>query len=406
MKILSVNKFYHLFGGSDRYFFELNQLHEQAGHQVIPFAMQHPQNLDTPYEEYFVSEVNYWNDPDYRDKIKAAGRIFYSSEANRKIRRLIEATRPDIAHIHLIYHQISPSILPVIKEYNIPIVQTLHDYKPICPTYSFVSNGQICERCRGKKFYNATLQRCNHGSMMASFLNTAEMYIHHALHWYDLPDIYITPSNFMRSKMIEFGMQADKIIHIPNFVDVNQYQFSKNYDKYFVYLGRLHKIKGLKTLISAMEQIKNSDIKLYLIGDGPQKTELKEVVRKLDLNNVEFCGYQSGTKLKALLENAMFNVLPSEVYENCPMSVLELMAMGKPTLGARIGGIPELIEDGIDGSLFESGNVDDLVENLNYLLARPSQCVEMGIAARNKAVRKYNPELHYQEISRIYKRLV
>lgn len=406
MNILSINKFYYVFGGSDKYFFELNQLHEQAGHHIIPFAMQHPKNFTTPYEEYFVSEVNYWNGPSFRDKIKASGRIFYSSEANRKIRRLIEATQPDIAHIHLIYHQISPSILPVIKEYNIPIVQTLHDYKPICPTYSLVSNGKICEQCRGKKFYNATLQRCNHNSITASFLNTAEMYAHHALRWYDIPDMYITPSNFMRTKIIEFGMSADKIVHIPNFVDTSQYKYSKKMDNYFIYLGRLHQIKGVRTLLLAMEKIRKSNAKLLLIGDGPQRAELEKLAQELDLSNVEFCGYQTGEKLLTLLENTMFNVLPSEVYENCPMSVLELMAVGKPTVGARIGGIPELIEDGEDGLLFESGNVDDLAEKLNYLWENPSRCIEMGKAARKKVVKNYNPDLHYQEILQIYEQIV
>ncbi len=406
MKILAANKFFYLFGGSDRYFFELNQLYEQAGHHIIPFAMRHPQNLATPYEEYFVSEVNYWNLKNFRDNFIAAGRIFYSYEANRKIRRLIENTYPDIAHIHSIYHQISPSILPVIKEYNIPIVQTLHDYKPICPTYSLLSKGKICERCQRKKFYNALFQRCSHNSLIASFLNMAEMYTHHAFHWYDIPDIYIAPSNFMRTKMIEFGMQGKKIVHIPNFIDISQYEYSGINDNYFIYLGRLHKIKGIKTLILAMNKICKTDAKLLLIGDGPQRFELEALTEALDLSSIIFCGFQSGKELFRLIRNAMFNVLPSECYENCPMSILELMAMGKPTVGSRIGGIPELIEDEVDGLLFETGNVDALAEKINYLMENPSRCVEMGHAARKKVRMKYNSDVHYKQVLNLYKKLV
>jgi len=398
MKILSVNKFYHVRGGSERYFFELGDLYKQAGHEVIPFAMKHPHNLPSPYDRYFVSYINFWDNPDWLDRIRAPGRVLYSVEAKHRISKLIADTKPDVAHIHLIYHQISPAILPVIKKYGIPIVQTLHDYKPICPTYSLVSNGNTCELCRGRRFYHAVLQRCNRGSLFASLLNSVEMYLHHALGWYDLPDVYITPSDFMRRKMIEFGMQSEKVVHIPNFVNADECAYSSVSDNYFVYVGRLIPVKGIRTLLHAMELARPGSAKLLIIGSGPQSQELESLKTRLNLENVEFLGYQSGEKLKALMANAMFSVLPSEWYENCPISVLESMAMGKPVIGARIGGIPELIDHGTDGLLFEPGNVADLATNIEFLTGNRQRCRAMGRAARDKVVRQYGHRQHYEAV--------
>lgn len=406
MKILAVNKFYYVHGGSDRYFFELNELCRRAGHLVVPFAMQHPRNLPTPYKHYFVSQVNYWSKSSLLDKIKAASRILYSMEARRKIRLLIEDEKPDIVHLHLIYHQISPSILPVIKEYGLPVIQTLHDYKPICPTYNMIAQGKTCERCKGKRFYHAVLQRCSHGSLVLSALNAIEMYLHYALGWYDLPDIYITPSDFMRRKMIEFGMSPQKLVHIPNFIDINKYAWTTTSDDTLIYAGRLVRVKGIETLIQAMARIQSIGIKLVIVGDGPQRTELESLKSRLNLHNVEFCGYQSGAALRALMANAMFSVLPSEWYENCPMSVLESMAMGKPVIGARIGGIPELIDHEIDGLLFEPGNATDLADKIKLLATNPALRQEMGNRARQKMANQYDAQHHYEAILDVYRQVM
>jgi len=406
MKILSVNKFYHIRGGTERYFFELNELYRQAGHEVIPFAMKHPRNLPSPYDRYFVSYINFWDNPGWRDRIRAPGRVLYSVEARRQIRKLIEDTKPDLAHLHLVYHQISPAILPIIKGYDIPIVQTLPDYKPICSTYSLVSKGKICERCKGRRFYHVVLQRCNHGSLSASLLNSVEMYLHYALGWYDLPDVYITPSDFMRRKMIEFGMSSEKLVHIPNFVDTNEYVYSDASDDYFVYVGRLVPVKGVATLLRAMGRTRSGNVKLVIVGSGPQRPELEALRAQLDLANVAFLGYQSGDKLKALIANARFSVLPSEWYENCPIAVLESMAMGKPVIGARIGGIPELIDHGTDGLLFESGNAADLADSIEFLNADRQRCRDMGRAARDKVERRYSHRQHYQAVLDVLRRVM
>jgi glycosyltransferase involved in cell wall biosynthesis len=231
------------------------------------------------------------------------------------------------------------------------------------------------------------------------------MYLHHSLGWYDIPDIFITPSEFMRNKLMEFGMPSDKLFHVPNFVDPNKFTFSNQPEDYFVYIGRLVPIKGLVTLLQAMKGI-NGSTKLLLIGEGPQHTELEKMAQELDLRNVKFMGHLEFHELINILSRAKFSVLPSEVYENCPMAVLESMAMGKPVIGAKIGGIPELIIDGVDGFLFESGNSKDLSEKISWMINDPKRNKEMGINARTKIEQKYNPIVHYQKIMSLYTQLL
>jgi glycosyltransferase involved in cell wall biosynthesis len=231
------------------------------------------------------------------------------------------------------------------------------------------------------------------------------MYLHHFLGWYDIPDLFITPSNFMRNKLIEFGMSPQKLVHIPNFVEPEKFQVSDESEEYFVYVGRLVPIKGLITLLQAMKKVKTS-MRLLLLGDGPQRDILEQVSEESGLHNVYFLGQLEFQELIRVVSLAKFNILPSEVYENCPMSVLESMAMGKPVIGSNIGGIPELISDGVDGLLFETGNSDHLAEKINWMIDHPKSCSDMGITARRKIEQFYNPEIHYQAVAEQYSRIL
>ena len=406
MKILSVNKYFYLKGGSERYYFELNRLHSKNGHIVIPFSTLHEKNYPSEFEKYFINEVKYWEGLSNTKKIRTALNVIYSFESKRKIEKLINKVKPNIAHLHLICHQISPSIFPVLKKYNIPIVQTHHDYKLICPTYSLVSKNVICERCKGKKYYNAIIQRCNHESLMASSVNALEMYLNNIFGWYNMPDVHITPSKFMRDKLIEHGFPGDNIVHVPHFVDTKQYIYKDESQKYFIYFGRLHTIKGIKTLISAMSMIKASGFKLLIIGDGPQREDLEGMSSALRLENVSFVGYKNGKNLKDIISKALFSIIPSEVYEIFGLTIVESMALGKPVIGARIGGIPELINDGEDGLLFQSGNALDLSSKIQQLIDNPELCREMGIRGRQKIQLEFNETIHYQNIKKIYDNLL
>lgn len=404
MKVLSVNKFHYIKGGADRLYLEWSELLEKKGHEIVYFSMQHERNQATTYARYFVENVEFFDNGGRRNLPGMALRVLYSREARRRIELLIEDTRPEIAHLHNIAHQLSPSILDSLKKHGLPVVQTVHDYKFGCPTYSFFTQGQVCERCKGHHYYNAALHRCNRGSLSASLLNCVEMYFHQLIGIYDKVDLFISPSDFLREKMIEYGFSPERIIWIPNFVDTHQYVPSYTSDGYFLFVGRLVSFKGVSTLLEAMRSVQESQ--LYIVGEGELREQLEARAREEAIENVSFLGYQSGPELKSLIANAMFTVTPSEWYENMPYAILESFALGTPVLAANIGGMPELIEPGVNGLLFEPGSVVDLVEKIRYLLLNRQQLASMGKRARAKIEREYDAETHYERVVQVYERFL
>ncbi|MDZ7333738.1 MAG: glycosyltransferase [candidate division KSB1 bacterium] len=406
MKILMVNKYYYVKGGSERYLFDIKALLEQHGHEVIPFAMKDEQNFPSEYQNYFVDHVDY-DAPFSLKKLKEAARLIYSLHAREKIEALIEATQPDVAHLHMIDHQISPAILHSLHRYGIPVVQTVHQYKLVCPNYRFYieHKNQICERCLPKKFYQPILTRCHKNSLAASLLISLEAYCHHWLGTYRKHvRLFHTPSAFMKRMLVAGGIDAQKIEHHFLVTWLDQFPFSPHYEDYFVYLGRLSPEKGVMTLLKAMTRIKKS--KLMIIGDGAQRPELERFARDHGISNVQFAGYKNKNEVKELLSHAAFTVVPSEWYENSPLVIYEAFAMGKPVIGATIGGITEFIEPNKDGLHFPAGDDRVLAECIQSLLDQPKKVAELGRHARDKAERFFAPEEHYQWLSRVYERIL
>jgi len=404
MKVLAVNKFYYLYGGADRYFLERNELLHQRGHEVIPFAMSHEKNLSTPYADYFVSPIYFFDRERSSPPWTTVGRVLYSLEAKQKISRLIKETRPDIAHLHNIAHQLSPSLLKPLKEFGLPIVQTLHDYKLICPTYRLLSHGELCERCKGGRFYHAALQRCNRGSLAASALNSVEMYLHHkVLRLYDQVDRFIAPSRFVQNKVVEFGVAPERVSYLPHFVDLNAWRPKRERGEYIVYFGRLVEGKGVATLIRALKQVRKVD--LYIIGEGELEGHLKSLAAAEGLSHIHFLGYRSGEELTSLVARGLFTVVPSEWYDPSPQTVKQSLAVGRPVIGARIGGIPELIDNGVDGMLFVPRSAEDLAAKIESLLDDRSRVEAMGAAARKKVEEQFSPDQHYEGLMDIYRNL-
>jgi len=231
------------------------------------------------------------------------------------------------------------------------------------------------------------------------------MYLHKFLRIYERNvDFFIAPSDFLRNKVIEFGINGGKIFHIPTFVDSREYSPQYNGDNYLVYFGRVSQEKGLSTLVEAIKAVRAS--KLLIIGEGELKNSLEGYTSQKSISDIKFLGHLSSERLKSVVRSSRFVVLPSEWYENCPASILEAFALGKPVIGSNIGGIPELIEDGVDGLLFEPGNSEELSEKIAYLISRPQLGEQMGKNARKKVEEKYNPEVYYQSLMGIYQKLL
>ncbi|MCF6149528.1 MAG: glycosyltransferase family 4 protein [Candidatus Kuenenia sp.] len=403
MKVLLANKFFYPKGGDAIAFFSTADILKRNGHEVSFFSMLSPNNIDSPDSRYFVSHVN-MEGGGLGNSIKTAGKILYSFEAKSKISELISKQHPDIAHLHNICHQISPSIIDVLKKHNIPVVMTMHDYKLTCAAYTLLANGRVCEDCSGGKYYKAYRNKCIKGSRLKSTVNVAEMYLHHKiLHIYDKVDLFISPSRFLIEKTKEMGFSG-KFTHLPNFVNANQFEPSYNdSNRTIVYFGRLIQEKGIMVLIDAVKDI---DLQLKIIGDGPQRKELEEKVLREGMSNIEFLGYKTKNDLQSEIRNGLFTVLPSEWYENNPFSIIESFALGKPVIGAKIGGIPELIKEGENGLLFEPGDSINLRERIEFLLSDHSLCHKMGSNARKFVEEELNPEKHYQSLLNIYQSLV
>jgi glycosyltransferase involved in cell wall biosynthesis len=399
MKVLMINKFYYMRGGTERYCFDMTGLLERKGHTVIPFAMQHERNLESKYARYFVKEISFERSANPRkplNSLKAAMRAIYSREARQKLERLIRDEGPDIAYLHNIHHQLSLSILPVLRRHKIPIVWRLHDYSLFCPNSLFYSRDDVCEACVGGRYYQIVLRGCRRGSQAASLVACLGSYLDRWLRLADLVDLFIAPSHFLRAKMIQHGLNAERLIVMPNFVECNTFESippTETTEDYLLYFGRLSREKGLGTLIQAMARM--PDGKLKIVGDGPQRQELEALAKNMAPGRVEFTGYQQRERLLATLKSAQFVVLPSEWYENCPYTILEAFAVGKPVIASDIGGVPELIENGRDGLLFEPGNVGELVNRIQFLLYSPHKTQQLGINGQRKIKERYGADLHY-----------
>ena len=399
MKVLLVNKYFYPRGGSENVFFDTGQLLREKGHEVIFFSMNHPQNAPSEYNKYFINNIDY-EKGGLGNTINVSLKLLYSVEAKRKIKKLINESRPHIAHLHNIHHQMSPSILDALKHYNIPVVMTLHDYKMICASYTMLHHGNVCEDCKGHKYYYCFFKKCLKNSTAKSALSTVEMYLHHRIiHIYNNVDIFISPSNFLKNKLEEFGF-GSKIVHLPNFLKLDEFcpQFGWN-ENSIVYCGRLSEEKGLFTLIEA---VKNLDINLKIIGDGPIRENLKARVQNMGLTNVYFLGYMKGESLKDEIRKSMAVVIPSEWYENNPRSLIEAFALGKPVIGTRIGGIPELVKDNQTGITFEPKNAYDLSSKINNIINNSDQLLLMGKNARTFVENNLSAEIHFKSLMEVY----
>ncbi len=402
-KILSVNNYHYRRGGSDAVYLSHAGLMESLGWQNGYFAMHHPKNLPTPWSEYFVDEIEFGEQYPIHRKIGMAVKSIYSFEAQRKLSGLLRAFKPDVAHLHCIYHHLSPSILPTLSAAGVPVVMTAHDLKIACPAYKMLNRSGICERCKGGSLTNVIRHRCIRDSLAASAIVAVESALQRAMKAYEkYLNRIIVPSRFFRQKFIEWGLSAEKFVYIPNYINASEYEPSYRAGDYFLYFGRLAPEKGVGTLLQASRA---AGVALKVVGTGPEEKALLELRERIG-SGAEFLGFKSGQELHALVRGARAVVLPSEWYENAPISVLESFALGKPVIGARIGGIPELIDENENGWTFESGSVADLTALITRVAQTSNPDIEaMGRVARTRVEREFSRDQYIESILGLYGRL-
>lgn len=402
-KILSINNYHYRRGGSDVVYLEHAELMQSQGFRNAFFSMHHPKNFPTPWSDYFIDEIEFGHAYSLADKLSMASKVVYSFEAQRKIKRLIKDFQPDVAHLHCIYHHLSPAILPVLKAAGIPAVMTAHDLKIACPAYKMLNSQGICESCNHGSVLNVIKHRCVKDSLAASVIVAAESGLHRYLDTYRKHlDRVAVPSRFFLEKFVEWGWPREKLVYIPNYVDVSKFEPLYQPGSYLLYFGRLAPEKGVGTLIRAAAKAK---LPLKIVGTGPVEVEVKAISAQVG-GEADFLGYCTGNELHDLVRGARAVVLPSEWYENAPMSVLESYALGKPVIGARIGGIPEMIVENETGWTFESQSVDDLAACLQTVMeADDTVIAHMGQAGRDYVEKTFSRQRYVDSMLALYREL-
>lgn len=365
MKVLMINKFLYPNGGSETYIFKLGDYLNECGHKVQYFGMEHEGRCVGNAVNAYTSDMDF-HGGSMLSKLTYPIKTIYSSEARKKLRLVLDDFQPDVCHINNFNYQLTPSIILEIVKWRkqtgrkCRVVFTAHDYQLVCPNHmcNNPNTGENCEKCLGGHFINCTKGKCIHGSTAKSSIGTIE-----AVFWkmegvYKYIDTMICCSEFLKTKMDTNPLFAKKTVALHNFVDKAEWKEVQKKD-YVLYFGRFSKEKGIDTLTKVCKEL--SDVQFIFAGTGP----LEDVINGIP--NIKNVGFQKGEALEKLIREARFSIYPSEWYENCPFSVMESQMYGTPVLGADIGGIPELIQVGKTGELFESGNIAELKEKIRHL---------------------------------------
>lgn len=367
MRVLLINNYTYLKGGSEKVFLVTLELLQKAGHEVFYFGINDGNNqLKNDYKGKVVNIKDYNECKSIKEKLVSAKNFIYNDYVKKELEAYIAEIKPDIAHLHIFYGRLTSSVISALKNMHIPMVQTVHEYRLICPVYTCINSKlEICEDCSNLKVkWPCIVNKCSKNSLSASLLVTAECFIRDNFFNYQKNiDAFIMVSKFIMDKHIKyFPKIKDKCFQIYNSIN---YSFYKKHsvnieekEKYYLYVGRLSYEKGLETLINVFSSKKHLNLKI--VGTGPIMDKLYNILNNNNITNVELLGYKKGDELYNIITKAYFTIVPSEWYENNPLSIIESLALGTPVIGSNIGGIPELIHNGNNGYLFNYKDQKDL----------------------------------------------
>ena len=401
MRILVVNKFWYRRAGLERVMFDEIEWLEAAGHEVAHFSTQHPENDPSPWSDYFSPylEIGPHADLSAGQRILAVERMFWNRQAASRFARLLRDFRPDVVHAHGIHRQISPSVLVEARRAAIPVVQTLHDYHPICASGDLLLGGQrACDptKCGPVDVAPCVLHGCVHQNRVKSALGAAELLSRRwVVRQERLVSAFISPSRYLARVVSANGIRHRPIHVLPNAIPAPASMPEGAAGEAFVYAGRLSREKGLITLMRAAESAR---VSVLVAGTGP----LEKTLRDEAPPGVRFLGRLPGEEVDRLLGTSRAAVVPSEWAENAPMAVLEPMVLGRPVVATRMGGIPEQIRDGVDGVLVTAGDELQLAAALRVLADEPALADRMGQSAHDRATTEFSPQAHLDGLVSIY----
>lgn len=378
--------------------FDLSEWLTTQGHNVVPFAMKHPDNEQTPWSEHFPRFVQTERVRLRPSSIRTIGRMFYSMESRRKMATLIRDAQPGLCHVHNIYTQLSPSILDALHERRIPTVMTVHDHHLISPQYNIWAEG-CGEDYRNVGLVRGTLSKFHKGSYAATLAQIAAYKFHRFLRIYEKNiDLFVAPSAYMQRQLIAGGFPKEKIRVNHYGIDPAAIEPRYDNDGYMLFVGRLSEEKGVETIIRLARMI--PDVTFKIVGRGPEEARLHALGHGLE--NVEFLGFKLGDELRDLYRGAMGVLLPSRVHEVFPLTTLEAMAAGKPVIASNVGGVPEVVEDRRTGFLVKPLDLHGWVEAVMRLAYDDGMRVRMSREARLSIEQTFHVDRHYDRIKQIY----
>jgi glycosyltransferase involved in cell wall biosynthesis len=402
VRILLVNSFHYRRGGDSAHVLDLERLLLARGHDVAVFSMQHPSNEPSPWSDYWVRRVEF-RGSESTPALVAGLRSVYSLEAKRAFARLATEFRPDVVHIHALHHHLSTSVIAQAKRMRLPVAWTLHEYRTVCPATDLLCSGRICEACAGGRFWHGIAGRCKSGSLSRSAASVVESYWSRWSGAHAAVDCYISPSRFLASLVLRMGLPARRVEVLPNFCEPLDVPEAAQVREGVVYAGRLSPEKGVDVLIDACAR--GGIEQVTIIGDGPSEASLRQQAGALG-GAVRFTGWLGKADVWSSIARARVLCVPSIWYENCPIIVLEAMAIGTPVLASDLGGLGELLDGGNAGFLTRPGDPAALSQALGRVLASDQErLADIVTAARRRVVTRHAPAAFVERLEGVYSSL-
>ena len=404
MRIILCHNNYKVSGGAEVFYHEVGRVLTAQGHQVAFFSAMND-FVDSPWSDYF-PEVASYNAEGMLNKVINFPRMVYNRNAKRAMARLIADFKPDVVHAFAIYVQLTPAVLDAAREAGVPVVMSCNDYKHICPNYKLYHHGKLCEECQGGKFYRAVVNRCCHDSIAYSVASSVEAYAHKLMNIYRKNvHTFLFASEFMAHKTENFwGKEAFRWRMLRNPYEARKHSAPNEVGDYVLYFGRIIDEKGVNVLLNAAALART--VPLVVVGDGPDLDTLKQQAEAQGLTQVRFVGAKWGEELDQILQGCRFVVVPSLWHENFPYVILQSFAMGKPVIGSNRGGIPELVEHGVRGLVYEATDAVGLAVSMRHLMEDADQTRKMGNAAKHYVDAEFNDERFYANLIQIYREVL
>ena len=389
MRVVLVHNYYQHPGGEDRVYAQERQLLESHGHEVITYQRSNSEVVGSSYLQ----------------KLGLPRKMFWAEDAYQHVRRLLRTEKPHIVHVHNTFFQISPAIFSACHEARVPVVQTLHNFRLMCPAATYFREGKICEECRESSLWQGIRHACYRESRGATTAVALMLALHRkARTWIDKVTLHIALTQFSRRKFTEGGLPAEKVVVKPNFVAPDPGQKKEAGDS-AVFVGRFWPEKGVATLLRAWRQLR-VPFPLRILGDGPLRPQLERMAYDMNLSNVTFLGHVDNVTTQAAIKDARLLIFPSENYENFPVTIVEALSCGTPVVCSRLGAMQEIVTDKVTGLHFTPGDAEDLAEKVAWAWDHPGEVRDMGRAARLDYEQKYTAEQNYAALISIYQQAI